>query len=327
MDRTRSRSRCHRERKASASDGEAVEDDNSEWAASRPKYFANQVIRLAIKSVVAQRLGTDVFALLCVIALTEDARRYHGPVTFWNDQLLPLVGFAKRDRLARARKKAIAAGWLLYKEGGRHVPGKYRVTVPVELRDIVDCAVDEGPTPGNGWREGAQEGREAGGKRVSNRAATGATFLPVPIPAPDPLSVPGRMTMAVPKEKAGTKPYDWLPDWPQLREFAGITIPPTPQSEIPERLRGSTAFEPLSETDLRKDESLREWHRWQLTLAAPVLGPTEAHVRLMLATAWHVTKTPDDRIKKSRVAMFNHIISKQRWADVRERLSLVKPSP
>lgn len=324
MDRNQSRSRCHRERKTSASDGEGNLDDNKEWREVRKGFYAHKVLRLAIKSAVAQRLGTDVFALLCVIALQEDVVRYHRPVSFWNDQLLPLVGFAKRDRLAKARKKAIDAGWLLYREGGRHVPGEYRVTIPVELRGIFDCAVDEGSTPGNGGREGLQEGLETGGKRVSNRGSTGATFIPVPAPAPNPLSVPGRVTTG-PTDKAGKKPFDWLPDWPQLREFAGITIEAMAQSEIPDWLRGNTAFEPLSETDLRRDASLREWHRWQLTLAAPVLGPTEAHVCLMLAAAWHVTKTPDDRIKKSRVAMFANIIAKQRWADVRERLALVNP--
>lgn len=300
-------------------------NEDKEWSEIRKGYYGHRVVRLAMKSAVAQRLGTDVFALICAIVMTEDAVRFERPVSFWNDQLLTMLGFAKRDRLAKARKKAIDAGWLLYREGGRHVPGEYRVTIPVELRGIFDCAVDEGSTPGNGWREGLQEGLETGGKRVSNRGSTGATFLPVPLPVPDPQTVPGREAVTEPSLKVAKKPFDWLPDWVELHDFINIRIEPLPRSEIPIFLNGRKAFEPLNEDILRKDDSLREWHRWQLTLAYPVLGPTEAHVRLMLATAWHVARTPTSQVKKNRVALFNNIISKQRWADVRERLAMVKP--
>ena len=133
------------------------------------------------------------------------------------------------------------------------------------------------------------------------------------------------MTTTGPNEKVGKKPFDWLPDWPELSEFAGIQIEPWPRSEIPAWLHGKKAFEALTEANLQSEAGLREWHRWQLTLSTPVLGPTEAHVRLMLATAKHVELTPKSRIKKNRVAMFVNIIAKQLWGEVRERLALVGP--
>lgn len=129
---------------------------------TRPAFFANRVLRLATKTTLAQHLGSDVLTLLCVIAMTEDARRYRGPVAFYNDQLLPLVGFAKWDRLEKARRKAIDAGWLSHEPGGRHRPGLYRVTIPKELESVEDAPVDEGPTPGEGYQAGYEAGYRAG---------------------------------------------------------------------------------------------------------------------------------------------------------------------
>ena len=106
--------------------------------------------------------------------MTEDARRYRGPVTFWNSQLLPLVGFSKWERLDKARKDAIEAGWLTYEPGGRHRAGRYRVAIPPELQEVEDAAVDEGSTPS---RHPYQEV-----KPDINRVSTGVTSLPVPIP-------------------------------------------------------------------------------------------------------------------------------------------------
>lgn len=142
--------------------------------ARRPAYFANRVLRLATKTALAQHIGTDAFALLCVIAMTEDARRYRGAVVFWNEQLLPLVGFAKWERLDRARKALIDAGWLAYEAGGRHRPGRYRVTIPHDLEDVGDTAVDECSAPSKGYREGDQEGVETGIKPESRRVSKGS---------------------------------------------------------------------------------------------------------------------------------------------------------
>lgn len=176
-------------------------EHRAEFTVGRPAYFANRVLRLAIKTALAQETGPDSFALLTVIAMTEDARRYRGPVTFWNSQLLPLVGFSKWERLDRGRRKLIEAGWLLYEPGGRHRPGLYRVTVPAKLASVADAAVDEGSIPSEGYREDESLGKldvvdppvsilesdtEPESKRVSTGASTGGSSLPVPVPTPEP---------------------------------------------------------------------------------------------------------------------------------------------
>ena len=42
--------------------------------------------------------------LIVTIAHQEDAKRYKGPVTFYNKQLMPLIGVAKWEALDKARK-------------------------------------------------------------------------------------------------------------------------------------------------------------------------------------------------------------------------------
>ncbi len=169
----------------------------SVFGETRPPFFANRFLRLLIKTAAAQELGTDCLALLCVIVMTEDARRYRGPVTFWNNQLLPLVGFSKWERLDKARRTSIDAGWLVYEPGGRHKSGRYRVTIPTELQDVEDAAVDEGQYPSTGYLAGDQESLgllqadsdkegEADIKRESTRISTGGTSIPIPEPSPVP---------------------------------------------------------------------------------------------------------------------------------------------
>ena len=170
---------------------------------SRPAYYANRVLRLAIKATLAQEVGPDGLALLTVIAMTEDARRYRGPVTFWTSQLLPLVGFAKWDRLDAARRKLIEVGWLLYEPGDRHRPGRYRVRIPQGLEAVADSAVDEGSIPVSGAlaadedessqlvdprsgppKKGSSRGTSGGAGRGSRRG----TSIPEPTPEPKPVS-------------------------------------------------------------------------------------------------------------------------------------------
>ncbi len=177
-----------------------AQDGSSAMSAQRPPYFANRVLRLAIKTALAQHCGTEGLALLSVIAMTEDARRYRSPVTFWNEQLLPLVGFAKWERLDRTRQSLIDAGWLIYEPGGRHRPGRYRVTIPPDLEAVADVPVDEGlilDPPLDPPLDIPQ--RES--RRVSTGGTTGVsrggTFLPVPEPSPIPKPEPENKGAAV----------------------------------------------------------------------------------------------------------------------------------
>jgi len=95
----------------------------------RSKFFAHRYCRLLAQSESAQELGPEVCWLLTVIVHQEDANRYRGPVTFWNEQLTSQCGMGSVNRLHRARLRAIDAGFLHYVQGGKSRIGQYWVTV------------------------------------------------------------------------------------------------------------------------------------------------------------------------------------------------------
>lgn len=109
----------------------------------RGSHFAHRFVRLLTKVCIAQEIGPDGCWLLTVIAHTEDAKHYSGPVTFYNEQLMPLCGFGSVDRLIRARATAVASGWLHYETGGKRKPGVYWTLVPPQLDDVPANATDE----------------------------------------------------------------------------------------------------------------------------------------------------------------------------------------
>jgi len=161
----------------------------------RPKYFSHQFCRLMTKACVANRLGAEVCWLLTVIVHQEDARHYRLPgVTFFNEQLLPLIGVGSVDSLDRIRKKAIAMGWLHYESGGKGKPGLYWVLIPAEWADSDDGPTDEGgdeyfrknaeqSTETNAFvRENAEGSAETTAREAGDKCGT---FIPNPIPDPN----------------------------------------------------------------------------------------------------------------------------------------------
>ena len=122
----------------------------------RPPFFAHRYCRLLTKTCAAQDIGHIAFVLCVTVAHQEDAKRYTSPVTFFNEQLMPLIGVSKWDSLDRARKRAAEVGWLHYESGnrGRRLPGRYWVTVPAGLDDLGDAPCDETQCPPNGERGG-----------------------------------------------------------------------------------------------------------------------------------------------------------------------------
>ena len=111
--------------------------------------WAQRVIRAMTKTAAAQEIGPTAYALVALIAAQEDAKRYRAPVTFYNDQLMPLLGVRKWDTLDHARKKAVEYGWLHYTappRGVRSVPGVYWSLIPDGLDGLHDAAIDEGQT-------------------------------------------------------------------------------------------------------------------------------------------------------------------------------------
>jgi hypothetical protein len=122
-------------------------------------------VRLLTKSATAQELGPEVAWLLAVIAHQEDAKRYCGAVTYWNEQLMPLCGFRSKGRLTRARQRAVDAGWLHYEAGGRTQAGRYWCLVPSAYEQLPDGTCDESDPVHN------RTANASGG--VQNRTANG----------------------------------------------------------------------------------------------------------------------------------------------------------
>ena len=72
---------------------------------NRPKFFAYRYTRLLVKTCAMQEIGHIAFALCVAIVHTEDAKRYKGPVTFFNGQLMPIIGVRRWESLDAARDR------------------------------------------------------------------------------------------------------------------------------------------------------------------------------------------------------------------------------
>ncbi|MCP4571448.1 MAG: hypothetical protein GY838_03780 [bacterium] len=155
-------------------------------------HFAHKLVRRMIKTCAAQQIGAQGFALVTAIAMTEDAKRYSAPVTFYNGQLLPLVGVRKWDGLNEARRRAVEAGWLHYESMGTRRAGVYWATIPPEYADLDDSPVDETiPATGDNPDEtipatGGKVGDNQGIKGGTIRVQRGGTIIPNPNPTPSP---------------------------------------------------------------------------------------------------------------------------------------------
>ncbi len=117
----------------------------AQYPKDRPSFFAQKFIRTMVKCVIATTLGPEAFTLLTVIATCEDAKRYRGPVTYYNGQLMPLLGVKTWNRLERIRKACLDTGWLIYiapKRGDR-APGLYWVVIPTDAQGLGDAPIDE----------------------------------------------------------------------------------------------------------------------------------------------------------------------------------------
>lgn len=154
---------------------------NAAYPAREP-FFAHRFVRVLTKSAAVQELGTEAAWLLTVVAHQEDAKRYSGPVTYWNEQLMPLCGFASKGRLVRARERAVAAGWLHYEPGAKGQPGRYWCQVPESQQSLTDGPCDESLPDSVPLSDGKRtaNGRNADGKRTANGPHSTLTLIPVP---------------------------------------------------------------------------------------------------------------------------------------------------
>ena len=177
----------------------------------RDSHFAHKTFRLMHKASVAAEIGRDAFCIVAVVLHTEDAARYRGPVRFYNSQLMETLGFAKWESFARARQRAIDAGWLTYCGDGKRSAGQYFVTVPDGYGNICDSPIEESypeSYPRNGYDQGYKEGDKAGYDRgykagydqginggtmpvqpgIRSGDEQGELYNPIPIPKPKPKS-------------------------------------------------------------------------------------------------------------------------------------------
>lgn len=141
----------------------------------RPQFFANHFIRTMVKTCLAQDVSPTGFALLTTIVMTEDASHYRRPVTFYDAQLMPLIGVNSKKTMTNVRRRCVAAGWLHYEPGHKGVASRYFVIIPKHAEGLDDLPTDEGfgsffepngDRKGTGW--GPQGGR----------------YIPIPIPTP-----------------------------------------------------------------------------------------------------------------------------------------------
>ena len=137
-----------------------------------------------VKTCLCQELGTGAFALLATIVHTEDAAHYRRPVTWYNSQLMAVLGMSK-DQLVRVRQKCVDEGWLHYVAGTKSRAGRYWVKIPQEAQGLDDQPTDEGedgiPSE-NQTANPTESGRNPG----QNPDGKPAPFNPVPDPSPNP---------------------------------------------------------------------------------------------------------------------------------------------
>ena len=143
----------------------------------RPACFAHKFVRLMHKTALASVIGRDAFALLTIIAHTEDAMRYRGPARFWNSQLIETLGFRKWEQFDAVRQKAIDSGWLHYENNGKAKAGEYFVVIPPGYDAIDDLPIETDSDhteqnmrsyPKNGYKQGDDVGYDQGDLSIPN---------------------------------------------------------------------------------------------------------------------------------------------------------------
>jgi hypothetical protein len=159
----------------------------------RDVFFSHRFVRLLQKSCAAQDIGANACLFLCYIVHTEDAARYTGPVRFWNEQLMNVMGFKSPKQLNDARSKAESAGWLVYERSGNREVGRYWVTIPPDFEGLSDTVIEENHSAihsAGGMNSGMNKKRIperlGDGSRNEFETESGKPSNPIPNPIPNP---------------------------------------------------------------------------------------------------------------------------------------------
>lgn len=204
----------------------------------RDQFFAHKFVRLLTKSCAAQDIGLNAFSLLCVIAHTEDAARYKGPVRYWNEQLQNTLSLSPKQ-LRAARDKAIEFGWLNYRRKDDRSVGHYFVTIPARAEGLDDSPIEDqscpSPCPPEDIERDIEKDKERTSNGTRNGHRKGQPSNPVPFPVPDSfaLSVPSNASephspviVEIPVVGKGPKLYgvtqDKIDEWAEV--FPAVDI-------------------------------------------------------------------------------------------------------
>jgi hypothetical protein len=249
----------------------------------RPAFFAHRFVRLLTKTAAANDLGPQACWLLTVVAMTEDARRYAGPVTYYNQQLLSVVGLGSVDALDRIRAKCIEAGWLRYIPGGRRA-GRYWVTIPECYADTPDTPIDESSSDDTIFRSGAEQTAEQSAEQSADNPRN---LLPVPSPNPVTAVVTADQTPEKrgKRNKAPKKPRERCPLFDALADVTGSD--PSVSGSHVAKLRHAlaSADPPYTADDVREfSRRFRELLPWATPDEHPrpslgIIGKYIGHIR------------------------------------------------
>jgi hypothetical protein len=257
----------------------------------RGTHWSHHLVRAMGKTCLAQTIGPEACWLITVIAHTEDAKKYSGAVTYYNEQLMPLCGFRTHSRPIRAREKAVSEGWLHYRPGGKAKAGLYWTLNPKS------CEVESAPK----IEAQTERKRSANGVQTERKRRHPTLTLAQEDPAGKARK---RATSA-----GGADPAACPAGVPsELAEYERIQIAPLPPNSL-----ASGVWRPIRQDHLRDVRGLVEWHRRQLAAAAPVLPATAAAQVLVIAAAIRAVAMPASEVRRSRVAVFAATIKRQAW--------------
>ena len=279
----------------------------------RHSHFAHKLVRLMLHSCATQDIGTDGFALVVAIAHAEDAKRYSGPVTYWNEQLMPIIGFQSWGQLDRARKKAIAAGWLHYECGGKGRVGKYWCVVPGHLTEAPDGSTESDHHVSLS-KNGEPNGKETGKKREPNvnqtwekRGRSGEhSTLSLSLPLKE--AVTETETETETESQPGRTKNPGTHEPPDINALRCVPITAIPIG----RVNPSAVFDVLTPEMLANPSQVISWFRRQLNAASPVLEGNYADLLLAVCAS----RRASGRGIKQPVGSFVSLVTKRNWRGV-----------